>query len=415
MTNDTAIELNEVGKRYRQYHEESMLLKRLLQPHRRRRAEELWALRDVSLTLERGSTIGIVGRNGSGKTTLLRLLSGVSAPTTGRLRVVGRIAPLIGVGVGFNAELTGRENVQVNGRLLGMSRAELTARFDDIVEFSELSRFIDTPVKFYSTGMFLRLAFAVAIHTEPDIFLLDEILAVGDAAFQMKCAERMRAVREDGTTIVLVTHSLDLLNRMTPRTVVLDRGNVEFDGPTEDAIGVYQEVMQRDYDRVDHDDARLTGESQHFAGGVDVAVDLCDAAGLTSRQIETGEPLTIRVRASFEREVAAPNLGLMVGLPGRGGLYAVHTAPGEYDGEHGPDRPLEAEIALDNRLLSGTYTVTVGVFDTTGSMVLGRSRAETFYVTSLGRGTGVVDLRPRITMGGRDVDLAEHERLGGVF
>ncbi len=199
-----------------------MLVKRLVQPWRwRPRRTETWALRDLDLQIERGETVGVIGRNGSGKTTLLRLLSGVSAPTTGRLRVAGSIAPLIGVGVGFHPELTGRENVFVNGRLLGMSERQLRDRYDAIVDFSEIGDAIDMPVKYYSSGMFLRLGFSVAIHTDPEILLVDEILAVGDIAFQLKCLERMREVQARGTTIVVVTHNLHSLDQIAPRTVVL--------------------------------------------------------------------------------------------------------------------------------------------------------------------------------------------------
>ncbi len=405
----SAIELHEVGKRYRQYREEATLLRRVLTPHRRRAAETLWALRDISFSLEEGGTLGVIGRNGSGKTTLLRMLSGVSAPTTGRLRVAGRIAPLIGVGVGFSGELTGRENVMINGRLLGMSRSEVLRKFDDIVEFSELARFIDTPVKFYSSGMFLRLAFSVAIHTEPDIFLLDEILAVGDMAFQMKCAERMREIREQGTTIVIVTHSLEMLDRMTPRAMVLDRGRIEHDGSTEDAIGIYQAVMQRQYDR-DEQATRLAGQGG-FAGGAEVHVELMGDDGRPRLQYRAGEPITVSVSATFDREVTCPNLGLMVGLPGRGGLFHVATAPGEYAADHGPGRPLEGRVRLDNRLLAGTYSLVVAVIDEYGALRLGRSDEITFHVSSHARGRGVVDLAPLIELGGQRVDLADDQRL----
>src|SRR5689334_13465022 len=190
---DLAIDLQRVGKRYLQHrHGDDILARRLLTPWRwgGHRAEH-WALRDIDFSVRAGETVGVIGRNGSGKTTLLRLLSGVSAPTTGRLRVAGSIAPLIGVGVGFSPELTGRENVFVNGQLLGMNEQEVRRRFDAIVDFSEIEDFIDTPVKYYSSGMFLRLGFSVAIHADPEVLLVDEILAVGDIAFQLKCLERM--------------------------------------------------------------------------------------------------------------------------------------------------------------------------------------------------------------------------------
>ncbi len=407
-----AIVLESAGKRYRQYEEESLLVKRLLQPHRRRTAQDLWALKDVSFTAERGETLGIIGRNGSGKTTLLRLLSGVSAPTEGRVRVNGRVAPLIGIGVGFNSELTGRENVFVNGRLLGMTRAQVAERFDDIVAFSEIESFIDTPVKFYSSGMFLRLAFAVAIHTEPDIFVLDEILAVGDLAFQLKCNDRMRDIQERGTTIVVVTHNLQMLSRLAPRAIVLDHGRVVFDGDVDAALGAYHEVMQRDEEsRGSKVEALLEeGTQPRFGGGAAVTVQLGDADGPT-RHFATGGTIQVRIRAEFDREVTDPLVGLLVSLPGQAAVFTMQTQPGEYAGRHGPDRPLDATISLTNRLLAGTYSVRAGIYDGDGEVMLGTSEPELCYVVATSRGHGVVDLEPRVQIDGRRVHLAANRRL----
>src|SRR5436309_9699332 len=184
-----------------------MLLRSLL-PFARPERSELWALRDVDLTLGQGDVLGVIGRNGAGKTTLLRLLAGVTRPTTGEVEIRGRVAPLISVGVGFHPEMSGRENVYVNGMLLGLTRREVDARLEEIVAFAELEDFIDTPVKFYSSGMFMRLGFSVAVHSDPNILVVDEVLAVGDMAFQAKCLERMRSLQQKGTSIVVVSHSM---------------------------------------------------------------------------------------------------------------------------------------------------------------------------------------------------------------
>ena len=189
-----AIGLSGVGKRYWQLRDEAMLIKSLLPGHRAEKVEH-WALKDISIEVKQGETLGILGRNGAGKTTLLRLLAGVSRPTEGRVRIAGRIAPLIGVGVGFHQEMSGRENIYVNGMLLGLSRREIDGRMEQIMDFAELEGFIDTPVKFYSSGMFMRLGFSVAAHVDPEVLLVDEVLAVGDLAFQLKCFERMRALQ----------------------------------------------------------------------------------------------------------------------------------------------------------------------------------------------------------------------------
>ncbi len=192
------------------------------------------ALDGVDVTVRAGETVGLIGFNGSGKSTLLKTISGVLFPDRGRVSVRGKVAGLIEVGAGFHPDLSGRENVYLNGAILGMSKAEIDACFDDIVAFSEIEQFIDTDVKYYSSGMFLRLAFAVAVHTDPDVFLVDEILAVGDEPFQRKCLARIREMQKSGKTMVIVSHELDMLATLCTRIVVLEKGRVIFDGdPTE--------------------------------------------------------------------------------------------------------------------------------------------------------------------------------------
>lgn len=202
-------------------------------------SETFWALSDVSLEIKKGETFGIIGPNGSGKSTLLKLIAGVTKPTKGSITVNGRIAPLIELGAGFHPELTGRENVVLNGVILGMKRVEVEKKFKDIVDFAELWEFIDQPVKHYSSGMYLRLAFAVAVHTDPEILLIDEILAVGDAAFQAKCMAKMNEFREQGKTIVIVTHALDTVNSFCERAVFLKQGQVQKLGEAKGVVEMY--------------------------------------------------------------------------------------------------------------------------------------------------------------------------------
>jgi ABC-2 type transport system ATP-binding protein len=194
------------------------------------------ALDDVSLCVQEGETVALLGLNGSGKSTLLKLMSGVMEPDRGSVGVRGRVAGLIEVGAGFHPDLTGRENVYLNGAILGMAEQDIDRRFDEIVAFSEIERFIDTEVKFYSSGMFLRLAFSVAVHTEPDVFLVDEILAVGDEPFQHKCLERIRRLRDEGRTLVIVTHDLEMAEQLCSRGVVLREGRLVSDGSAADAV-----------------------------------------------------------------------------------------------------------------------------------------------------------------------------------
>ena len=211
------------------------LLMRNSTDQKRSSKEIFWALKDMNLEIAEGDRVGIIGRNGAGKSTLLKILSRITPPTTGRLKIMGRLASLLEVGTGFHPELSGRENIFLNGAILGMRADEVRAKFDQIVDFAEVNRFLDTPVKHYSSGMYVRLAFAVAAHLEPDLLVVDEVLAVGDAEFQRRCMGRMEELSESGRTIIFVTHNMDAMSNLCNRGVVLDRGRVAFDGAADDA------------------------------------------------------------------------------------------------------------------------------------------------------------------------------------
>ncbi|MDR1465964.1 MAG: ABC transporter ATP-binding protein [Oscillospiraceae bacterium] len=205
-----------------------------------RKKEDFWALRGIGLEIRRGECVGIIGKNGAGKSTLLKLLSRITEPTEGRIELTGRLSAMLEVGTGFHPELTGRENVYLNGAILGMRKTEIDAKFGAILEFSEIGKFIDTPVKRYSSGMFVRLAFAVAAHMEPDILVVDEVLAVGDARFQKKCLDQMSAVAENGCTVLYVSHNMATIRQMCTRAICLKEGRVIFDGDVEEGIRQYQ-------------------------------------------------------------------------------------------------------------------------------------------------------------------------------
>jgi lipopolysaccharide transport system ATP-binding protein len=211
-------------------------VRQLYDPHNIFEDEQFWALKDVTLDVAPGEVVGIIGKNGAGKSTLLKMISRITEPTCGEIRIRGRLGSLLEVGTGFHPELTGRENIELNGSILGMSRAEIRRNFDAIVEFSEIAPFLDTPVKRYSSGMYVRLAFAVAAHLDPDILIVDEVLAVGDAAFQKKCLEKMRSVAQDGRTVLVVSHQTEVILRLCHRVVQLDHGEII-------RIGSPQEVM----------------------------------------------------------------------------------------------------------------------------------------------------------------------------
>ncbi len=396
-----AVEVTNVTKTFRQYDEEPILVKRLM-PHRRRRPTDIVALNDISFDVEAGTNVGIIGRNGSGKTTMLRMLSGVSAPTTGSLTVRGRLAPLIGIGVGFNNELSGRENIHVNGRLLGLSAEQLEERFDEIVDFSEIPNYIDTPVKYYSSGMFLRLAASVALHVDPEVFLLDELLAVGDLSFRVKCIERMREITSSGATVIVVTHNLETLTRISDRVIVLDRGEMKFDGPTDEGIDLYQNLLQSD--------PRGAG-ARIRADGVEVEVEEeLPAAAATlepaSRRVDAGEPIRATFRVDFPEDVEDDfTFGLWVGSQGFGGVYWINTAPGQYVRSHGPDRPMTGTIEFQNPLAAGTYLVRLIVRDRSGDEIAISAREHVMVSSGGSSGRGVVDLHPTLVVDGEELPM----------
>lgn len=260
---DIAINVEGVGKRYRlgerqPYRELRTVLPRLVgAPFRYLKSfagaspvqngkhdEFLWALKDVSFEIETGEVVGIIGQNGAGKSTLLKILSRITEPTEGEARIHGRVGSLLEVGTGFHPELTGRENIYLNGAILGMKRAEIESKFDDIVDFAEVARFVDTPLKRYSSGMYVRLAFAVAAHLEPDLLLVDEVLSVGDVEFQRKCLGKMNEVSQCGRTVVFVSHNMGAVERLCQRVIVLRGGRIHFMGPTREGIRRYIEAIR---------------------------------------------------------------------------------------------------------------------------------------------------------------------------
>jgi len=252
--------------------------------------EEFWALRDVSLEIKQGEAIGIIGRNGAGKSTLLKVLSRITEPTEGRVLVRGRVAGLLEVGTGFHPELTGRENIFLNGAILGMTQREIRKKFDEIVAFAGMERFLDTPVKRYSSGMYTRLAFAVAAHLEPEILIVDEVLAVGDAEFQKKCLGKMEEVATGGRTVVFVSHNMAAVKSLTTRGLVLDAGRVVFSGTTEQVIQHYVQLISR---------STVPGESRAWGKGKHTAIR--DVRLLTkddrqpTMQYVPGDPLILEV------------------------------------------------------------------------------------------------------------------------
>ena len=251
----------------------------------------LWALKDVSFEVRHGEAVGIIGRNGAGKSTLLKVLSRITHPTTGRAEVFGRVGSLLEVGTGFHPELSGRENVYMNGAILGMRKAEIDRKFDEMVAFAEVEKFLDTPVKHYSSGMYMRLAFSVAAHLEPDILVVDEVLAVGDAAFQRKCLGKMGEVASHGRTVLFVSHNMGAMSRLCTRGIFLSGGAVKVDGRIDEAVGAYVRQLP-------DSQSTLTGK------GVTVRVSFEDASGARLTQWRPGADLVVVADVEFPAPVA---------------------------------------------------------------------------------------------------------------
>jgi len=321
----------------------------------RTESEEFWALRDVSLELAEGDVVGILGRNGAGKSTLLKLISRIMEPTTGEIRIRGRVGSLLEVGTGFHPDLTGRENIFLNGAILGMSRAEIRRKFDQIVAFSEIERFLDTPVKRYSSGMYVRLAFSVAAHLEPEILIIDEVLAVGDAAFQKKSLDRMSEVAAEGRTVLFVSHNLGLIRALCKRGILLEAGTVRFDGTAEDAVRTYLEGLQ------DSGAGELAPHVQRHGRGrvhlrrVEASAPVGGAAGL-----ESGRP----ARFVFDTSLALPGLTCVFDIFDSLGQHVTYfdsanTSPDDVVDEAGESRFV---CELDELLLlPGRYRVDVAL------------------------------------------------------
>jgi ABC-type polysaccharide/polyol phosphate transport system ATPase subunit len=296
-----------VSRRFRVYPQRHVTLKEAIVRRRQLRPVEVWALRDVSFRIEPGESVGFMGRNGSGKTTLLRLLAGVFRPTSGRLAVAGRVGSLLELGAGFHPDFTGRDNIYLSASIYGLRKREVDRRFDSIVEFCELERFIDLPVRTYSAGMYMRLGFAIAVNVDAEVLLLDEVFAVGDEAFQRKCAERILDFKRQGTTIAFVSHSGAALERMCDRGLLLREGLVEYDGETGEAIRRYQELLAGEEEPAE----RAAGLQEWGSGEARVTdVRLEDAVEQVREDFMPGEHVVLRLRVQNREAIDPPQLAI---------------------------------------------------------------------------------------------------------
>jgi len=327
---EIAISAHGLGKRYRIGQVETALMQARRRLHRREQ-EYIWAVDDASFDINVGDAVAIIGRNGAGKSTLLKLLSRITEPTSGYADIYGRVASLLEVGTGFHGELTGRENVYLNGSILGMNRAEVRRKFDEIVEFSGVATHIDTPVKWYSSGMYVRLAFAVAAHLEPEILIVDEVLAVGDAEFQKRCLGRMSDVAKQGRTVLFVSHNMQAIRRLCRTGILLERGKVVADGPAETVIRGYLATAGRvdEGHRSWDSDDRLGDELCQVRG-----VYLADARGNRGSSFFSSNPITVTLEFDLAEVTSAFTAGFdLATLDGvvvfRSYLTDVHDEPGK--------------------------------------------------------------------------------------
>lgn len=389
-----AVTIEGVSKRFRLYHEKPQSLKERLIRFRRSGYEDFWALHDVSFTIDEGETLGILGHNGSGKSTLLKLIAGIMRPTEGEIRTVGRIAALLELGTGFHPELTGRENVFLNASILGIPDAEIARRFDEIVEFAELEQFIDQQVKHYSSGMVVRLGFAVAIHVDPEVLLVDEVLAVGDEAFQGKCLAQVRDLQEQGRTIVFVSHSADTVRQICDRAVVLDHGDVVAEGTPGEALRVLRETLFNVGSRAGR---ASTGDpsEQVWIRGIDL-----DHPGKGERPyLVSGEPLTVHVGWAASGAVDEAVFSFAIYDSSDEQLFGTNTEILDVQVPVSEGRGTVSFHVDEVPLLDGEYQVSVKITDVGGGVVYDwRAREDRFEVMNPGRATGRFHLPVRVEL-----------------
>lgn len=364
---DIAIEVRDVWEKYRLYHDKTNSLKETLVRFKRASYEEFWALKGVSFDVKQGDVFGVIGVNGSGKSTLLKCIARTIMPTKGSIKVNGRVSALLEVGAGFHPDLTGRENVFINGAMLGMSRREIRKRFDDIVTFAGLEQFIDMPVRSYSSGMYMRLGFSVAIHVDPEILLIDEVLAVGDQEFQMKCKERIDEFKNQGKTILLVSHSLPEVEKLCNNAVWLEAGALREIGPIDRVIGSYLEDVHKKRQKTFEKVAQETvSRPENRWGSREVEItnfELLDEFGQTRSTFRTGDNLRVRFAYRAYKRIENPTFGFVVYRPD--GLLCAYTTTkllrynvGSVEGEG----ILECQIN-DFTLLKGHYLMTAYIYD----------------------------------------------------
>lgn len=361
-----AINVDRISKKFRLFHERPRSLKEMVTSRRRRSFDEFWALRDVSFTVAPGETLGVIGANGSGKSTLLKCLARILRPERGRIEREGKLSALLEVGAGFHPEFTGRENVYLNAAILGLNRTEVRNRFDEIVEFAGLERFIDTPVKSYSSGMYMRLGFAIAVNVQPDILLVDEVLAVGDEQFQRKCLAKFEEMRRTGRTIVLVSHALETIRGLCDRAVFLRDGRVADLGSASSVVDAYLRAVG---DTTKREDGLSLAGHRYGSREVELTrVELCGATGRAGSPVVAGAPMTVRMHWRVNTPVVDPLFHIDLFAKESGAhLVGTTSAMGGVHVERLEGEGV-AELRVDDVLLvPGEYLVSAAIHDPAGT------------------------------------------------
>ncbi|MGA2272342.1 MAG: ABC transporter ATP-binding protein [Bryobacteraceae bacterium] len=385
-----------VSKLYRLYRRPADRLRELL-PGVAPAHRDFWALRDISFEVERGETLGLVGPNGCGKSTLLQMVSGILQPTTGRVVTRGRIAALLELGAGFNPEFSGRENVYLNGEIMGLSRAEIDRAMPSIESFAEIGEFMERPVKEYSSGMYVRLAFSTAIHVDPEILIVDEALAVGDAVFANRCVRKFQELRERKITVLFVSHDLGLVKQLSDRAILLLGGRIEAAGAPNDVINRYIGlVLEKQAPETRQE--RVRSSFRHGDGTSEiVGIQMLNARGEETTSIASGEPVTVRVQARFHRAVSDPMVGILVRTRIGMDVYGTntrieHTELGDFDA----GQLLEVDFGIECWLTPQQYTLTAATQNADGSSHDWLDDAIAFDVVDTRVAAGVANLRAKI-------------------
>ncbi len=389
-----------VSKLYRLYKTPFDRIRELIPLQRKALHTDFWALQDVSFSVERGEVVSLVGPNGCGKSTLLQVISGILQPTTGRVVTRGRVAALLELGAGFNPEFSGRENVFINGEILGIPRAEMQRNLPLIEAFAEIGDFINRPVKEYSSGMYVRLAFSTAIHVNPEILIVDEALAVGDAVFANRCIRKFEELREKKTTVLFVSHDLGLVKQLSDRAIFLLNGRIQAEGEPKHVIDKYIGVVLERQKAFEQSDRRAhpAATNRHGDGSSEILdVTLLDESGRPCGVVSSGERVTIRIRTAFRRRRVEPMVGILIRNRIGMEIYGTNTRIEQVDlGAFEPGEELDIEFRFDCWLTPQHYTVTVATQYPDGSSHDWLDDVLSFEVLSRRMAAGVADLRAQI-------------------